>query len=841
MPEAGERLTHLLVLDRIDNREFTRQGRGDQRVREVERRTHGRAIQGQLSDAFTDQDRLREEYSLEELEALGVVVTIEGERGFPLKLESLEQLSRHREAPRPKWLLLGVSVATEDSPERATVWVSDEYRAHFLVLFEDFLSKEYGSGDKPRNQALVANIARIRATVLGDLWQSAGAPPMTGKHWWEIWLRPTPDAVELMRRYAETYALRTAKSHMQFHSRYVTWLEATWDDLLPMPFTAVPIAELRRPQFVDTIEDLELGEITELVDDLAGRIDPAPDTGPAVCLLDTGVRRTHALLDFSLAAQDMHSVVGDPSGDIHGHGTLMAGLALFGALDNALSSSGPLRLRHRLESVKFLPDTGAPQHDPRAYGVVTAQAVALPEVTSDRARSICIAVSAEADRPGEPSLWSAAVDALAVGTDIGASPNGVELLGPPDPSAARLILVSAGNVNQYEQDYLQNCDLSPIEDPAQAWNVLTVGAYTEMDQTPRDPGYSGWTPLGTPGDISPHSRTGVTAGGPQWPIKPDICMEGGNVLTDGAGDFHQSHPVLSLRTTTNTSNTSVGSANATSAATAQAARLAALTMATYPSYWPETVRGLLTHHAEWTPAMRQAIDAEASKKRRRILLTRYGWGIPNEQAVLSSTNQAVTMVVQDEFVPFTGNDYRMRHFRLHQLPWPAEVLEDLGAADVELRVTLSYFIEPSAARRGWRRRFAYASHGLRFEVRAPDETTPDFVRRVNREAAVEEDQGMGSPSSGSDNWLVGPDQRNKGSLHQDVWAGYGAQLARTGGVIAVNAVGGWWKNNRRKDRIDLPIRYALVVSLRTNAEGADIYTPIANTLSIPIEVVEIEI
>jgi hypothetical protein len=38
---------------------------------------------------------------------------------------------------------------------------------------------------------------------------------------------------------------------------------------------------------------------------------------------------------------------------------------------------------------------------------------------------------------------------------------------------------------------------------------------------------------------------------------------------------------------------------------------------------------------------------------------------------------------------------------LHQLPWPTEVLEDLGPTQVSMRVTLSYFIEPSPNNIGW--------------------------------------------------------------------------------------------------------------------------------------------
>jgi hypothetical protein len=47
-------------------------------------------------------------------------------------------------------------------------------------------------------------------------------------------------------------------------------------------------------------------------------------------------------------------------------------------------------------------------------------------------------------------------------------------------------------------------------------------------------------------------------------------------------------------------------------------------------------------------------------------------------------------------------------------------------------------------------------------------------------------------------------------------------------------VGGWWKRNQRKDRLDLPVRYALLVSLKTHEQGIDLYTPIATQLRIPV-------
>nr|WP_301182402.1 S8 family serine peptidase [Nocardia farcinica] len=218
-----------------------------------------------------------------------------------------------------------------------------------------------------------------------------------------------------------------------------------------------------------------------------------------------------------------------------------------------------------------------------------------------------------------------------------------------------------------------------------------------------------------------------------------MCFEGGNVLTDGVQSFETKHAVVSLRTTGTRNDLALTSANATSAATAQAARVAALAMDRYPDYWPETIRGLMTHSAEWTPAMDAEVKADPSKAARLQLLRRYGWGVPAEGAVLNSSQQAVTLVTQDQFRPFAGGDYRMRCFRLHTLPWPTDVLEQLGDADVRLRITLSYFIEPSASRRGWRNRYLYASHGLRFDLQGPLETQQAFVSRVNREAQSDEE------------------------------------------------------------------------------------------------------
>jgi len=770
----------------------------------------------------------------EELRALGTVLVLEGSSdAFPLKIDSLESWSKHKHR-RPRWMLLSVTPSSGARPEQAMVWVSDQYRAEFLKLFEDFLL-ESTTGGQPKNRELVANIATIRSAVLKDLWQSFEAPPERGQHWWELWLRPTDDSLTLVRAYAEVAGLSVGRRTLRLQDRTVVWVRGAWDSLQGLPFTSVPLAEIRRPEFTDTLEDLPADDQAELAEDLATRIHPAPSAAPAVCHLDTGVRRSHVLLSDSLAAADHHSIVGALGDDRQNHGTLMAGLALFGDLDPVLLGSSKITLGHRLESVKVLPDSG-PGHDPLTYGVVTAQAVAVPEATFPRSRVFCMPITAPGDAaPGEPTLWSASIDALAMGVDIGRDGDTVELISDPDPDAARLFVVSAGNVhpNDHSTEYRDVCDLSAIEDPAQAWNALTVGAHTDLTALPTDPTFDGWSAVADGGDISPHSRTSVRFARRTWPIKPDICMEGGNLLHNGAGDFHSSHPLMTVRTTDAGGDLRIGSAHATSAATAQAARLAALVMASYPNYWPETVRGLVVHAAQWTPAMRAEITGAGNKTARHSLLRRYGWGVPTESAVLGSTRQSVTMVSQDSFVPFLGHEHAARRFRLHRLPWPSDVLRNLGGANVALRVTLSYFIEPTASRRGWRRRYTYPSHGLRFELKAPLESVDNFVDRVNQ-TAEDEEQGHTRPSGQTDRWLVGPNQRNLGSLHQDVWEGTGPDLADCG-LLAVYPTGGWWKSNRRSDRENRAVRYALIVSLATPDQDVDLYTPIVHELTIPLE------
>ena len=185
---------HLLIRGYAKSIDFHRLGRGsDSQLRQVDRYTHGTYLKQSAETVFksSDDKRVTKVLSDSELRATGTVIILEGEGAtYPLKLDSLNSYTGGR-ASKPKWLLLSVreAEAKDGKLEQATVWVSDAYRKQFLKIFEDYLNDDKNTKKgKPKNQALVANISRIREALLDDLWTSESEPSRSGMQWWEIWL-----------------------------------------------------------------------------------------------------------------------------------------------------------------------------------------------------------------------------------------------------------------------------------------------------------------------------------------------------------------------------------------------------------------------------------------------------------------------------------------------------------------------------------------------------------------------------------------------------------------------------------------------------------------------------
>jgi hypothetical protein len=814
MPELPRDRPHIYLRNNGHSEPYTSKNPPPrQPLPQRERATHADVIRDALTVALAavDADRLHRDPELQ-AGTPGFYLDFEIPPGSEKAAELLESRLKHIE-------LVAFRQLDKTQPAVATVFVPDSERGFYLSKVDRYKTEDTAKGH-PKGQDLIARINRVVKSALRsvftdnpDLFPDGDRPI-----WWEVWLRAGHgDAFRAITRRLE---LEVQQAHIVFPDREVCLVYAGVPRMGQLFLNCDSIAELRRAkdtpgQFVTWSN----AEQVEWATDLAQRVTSPVPEDISVCILDTGITQTHPLIAPALHVDDMHRY--EPTwdaGDARGHGTNMAGLALYGDVAAALESTQTVELTHRLESVKILPDGG--ENDPRLYGAITRDAVAQAEIGApNRARAVCLAVTSDiGTNLGRPSSWSAAVDQLCFG----------------DENAKRLILISAGNIRDgiSKDAYPAQNEVEPIENPAQAWNAITVGAFTEKTAI-NDPSFAGWEPLASEGELCPTSRTSVSWE-QQWPIKPDVLMEGGNWAT--FGDDCDCPDDLGLLTTyRDPTLRHFEIFRDTSAATAGASHLAGRILSAMPQRWPETIRALMVHSAEWTPAMKAQFDAARAEHQKRALLRKYGYGVANyDRAILSAAND-LTLIAEDELQPFWKEDgsIKTRHMNLHEFPWPRTELEQLGETEVELRVTLSYYIEPNPGERGWLRRHRYTSHALRFVVKRELESVAEFRSRIN--AAVEaEEAGLAPVAGGADNWYLGR-IRNVGSIHSDHWYGPAATLAQKS-AIGVYPIGGWWKENPGHKRYDKRVRYSLVVSIRATNGEIDIYTPIHNQIAIPVAI-----
>ncbi len=805
-------------------------------IPERDRIKHGGALQKQISRLRIAADETRQTQQAAGLkEGLGIQIEFES---FPDVELAFESLSRERSGIELQ------NVRQKKNLTLATVFVPDGKLDHFERLIRDYIVEKKDSIGRARdNRKLIDAIKQIRAASLRALWTDTEAFPAAEEVplWWEVWLprsRSMSDTEAALhdqsgttafRERAEAQGMEVVEGELMFPERIVLLVRATPEQMRRSIVILNNIAELRRAkETAEFFDSLRPNEQYEWLEDLLARTNFPPDGAgvPHICLLDTGVNRGHPLLSPVLDQNDLHVVepAWGPNDEV-GHGTEMAGVALAGDLTDLLAGSGSVEITHRLESVKLLPSDGATGKDPHHHGYLTQEAVARPEVTAPfRLRVFGLSVTARDNRDrGRPSAWSAAIDALAADVDgYGDNP--------------RLLVVSGGNTNPNAwSQYPYSNDTDGVHDPAQAWNALTVGAYTNLVRITESDA-DGYSPVAPKGGLSPFSTTSLKWQA-HWPLKPDIVLEGGNVAKDQFGTV--SMPSLSLLTTNHIPVDRIfTTTNATSAATALTSRFAAQVMASYPRLWPETIRAIIVHSAEWTESMKRMFlprNKDLTKKDYLKLLRRCGFGVPDLDRALWSVTNSLTMMVEQSLQPFkreTPRQPTLRDMHLHNLPWPSDVLESLGATEVEMRVTLSYFIEPNPSLRGVRSRYRYESHGLRFDVKRPIESTSDFRKRINLLAKDEED---GASHSGNDpNWLIGKQGRHRGSLHSDIWRGTAVDLASRD-AIAVYPTAGWWKTRPALERYDQTARYALVVSIKAPEIDVNLYTEVANLIASAVQ------
>ncbi|MBF0437867.1 MAG: S8 family serine peptidase [Magnetococcales bacterium] len=307
--------------------------------------------------------------------AYGYILQIECLSYFDFKLEFFEN-----EIPGVQ--LLSVTPG-KDGYQLASIFIPSDAEDVFRQLINSY--SENISISKAKTK-FIEGMESFEPGTLSQLWTDSPEQMPTENQltWWEVWI--LPDSYQSLTTAIQRLSLTQGKP-VFFPDRTIFNLFATFDDMQILCLGVGGVAELRQAGNIPSFfMDLSPTEQQEWAQDLLDRTQSPESTRSHVCLLDTGVNRGHRLLAPFLNVPDCHSFGSGPlwptSDNLPpaAHGTLMAGVTLYGDLADALASSGPITINHRLESVRILPTSNNSAE--KDYGPITSGGVALAEASN---------------------------------------------------------------------------------------------------------------------------------------------------------------------------------------------------------------------------------------------------------------------------------------------------------------------------------------------------------------------------------------------------------------------------------------------------------------------------
>jgi len=700
------------------------------------------------------------------------------------------------------------------------VVVNKDGISEFIKKIKQFLdpTKDSEKGNF-KNQAFLNNINSIEIAALKSFWADEPEIPFPKENdniWWEVWFRKSDDYIEKLKSVynnLEIIGCQIGKSQIELAEYIVKLVKGTSKQLSDSLLLLDNLAELRQPQeianFIESFED-KRGWLNDLKNRTENNFN---HNSVLICLLDTGINNKHPLLEDFIFDDNLHSYNESwgfqdsyPNG---GHGTGVAGLALYGDLTDALSSSEKIQVYHGIESFKIFNNI---QEDEKFDAPKFENAVSIPSINKPyNLRVYCLTILRNNVFKGRPSASSSTIDKICFGKI----------------SEQQLFIISGGNVeiNKYT-DYPTLNELQCVSDPSQAYNALTIGTYTRKDRIDIS---TGEMPLAKNGAMSPSNSTSLLFDN-SWPNKPDLVFEGGNRSTDGINTL--AHSELRLLTTdADFANDMFISFGDTSGAAALASKMAAELRTMYPNYWVETIRGLMVHSANWTDAMIESAKDSSSKVINRYLLRTVGYGVPNIQKAMFSVENSLTLIAEREIQPYKYEKSRGQYneYHLFNLPWPVEALQGLDDKLVKMVVTLSYYIEPNPGSRRLATHYSYHSHQLDFELIKRNESINEFQIRISK---PEDETKENKPSRTGVSWDIGNTISSKGSLRKDFITSTGREMSERN-ILAVYPKNGWYKNLKRQNKFNEKVRYSLIISLETEELEIDLYTPVMNLMRLP--------
>jgi hypothetical protein len=507
---------------------------------------------------------------------------------------------------------------------------------------------------------------------------------------------------------------------------------------------------------------------------------------PGIAVLDSGIAAGHPLL--APAVGDAQDFTNDGAGaeDRNGHGTMVAGLALY---------QDVARCAERREFVPQLRLFSGRVYDERAQDdleflenrVIRAVRYFIDEYEC-RIFNLSFGDARKPYLGRHVGPLAAVLDTLARELDI-------------------LFVVSAGNYLGSDggpddwradyPDYLRSDD-AHIIDPASALNVLTVGSLARYEVShmaarfPHDPAHQ---PIARVNQPSPFSRTGP---GPRGAIKPELVEFGGNWHVDlrvnnGRTPEMNATDLAEMSLAHDFAARGLFSRGCgTSYAAPAVAHMAANLLRVYPSASTNLLRALLVAHARVPTEVTELLQEHAAEH--------VGYGRSNFDAAASSSEQRVTLLAESTI----GLD--QSHF--YELPFPDDFLDGPARRWRRVTIALSYLSDMRNTR--------LRGRASEMEFRVVKGTVDDAARVYRRTSKAEREAAL--PESGS--FVPSITQRSKGTVQAGTWTI--KQIDRRWKddhcLVVTNARAPW---NRAATGDD---KYAIVVVIEDSKEGVQLYS-----------------
>lgn len=436
-------------------------------------------------------------------------------------------------------------------------------------------------------------------------------------------------------------------------------------DMIEQLLQLEPVAKLDLPPK----PALTVAEVSRLTLGDFPTIPKPPGNAPCVCVIDSGIASGHPMLSPAIGDSiSVPSSLGPPT-DEHGHGTRVAGLALYNDISECIKNrlfSPSLRVlsaKVTNEENKFPDDK-----------LISNQIREAIEYFHKEYKCRVFNISLGDDRlvydGGKPSIWAWTLDDIARKLDV-------------------VIVVSAGNFwpgseNDGPVDTLKGYPKylldrgNRIIEPATAAIPLTIGslAYSETPHVPHERGDVTLKAVAEIDAPSPFTRVGPGIGDA---LKPELCEYGGNLVYDHRlNRLQENNPdveVVSLYHDYATGRLFTWD-KGTSLATPKIAHHAAQILSIYPRASANLIRALLASSAsipESANTTLQVLDKKAS-------FYVCGYGKPNLDIASYSTDSRVTLFAENELVA--------DRFHVYEIPLPDVFRKERGKRSIS--ITLAF-------------------------------------------------------------------------------------------------------------------------------------------------------